>query len=152
MLLADTGCGHDLVSSAHVKMAKATSRMRLLHQPIELNTAGGLTKCVHRLEIQCPALDEKSFEALVLHDTPAVLSIGKRCVKYGYGFHWPPGSLRPYLVAPSGDHIGLTVIGDIPYLIVPKTGIASPAETRAIRSGNAIDGRPPIEPPRGTEM
>ncbi len=44
-------------------------------------------------------------------------SLGKRCVEDGFGFHWEPHSLEPYLVHPTtGLHIRLTVENFCPYL------------------------------------
>jgi hypothetical protein len=56
-------------------------------------------------------------EPLVLPDTPAVLSIGRRCMQMGYGFYWHPGQ-NPFLVTPDGNVIPLLVRKDIPYLAV----------------------------------
>ncbi len=56
----------------------------------------------------------------VLENTPDVISIGKRCVQLGYGFHWEPWSLKPYLVLPKakgGGKLTLVSIGDVPYLV-----------------------------------
>ena len=32
--------------------------------------------------------------------TPLVLTDGARCIKQGYGFHWPPWSREPYFELP----------------------------------------------------
>ena len=53
--------------------------------------------------------------------TPAVLSIGRRCMDYGYEFRWPAGKL-PYFITPSGVKVTLVVEDYVPYLL---TGLAS---------------------------
>ncbi|CAE7336630.1 unnamed protein product [Symbiodinium sp. KB8] len=55
------------------------------------------------------------INAYVLDDTPSVLSLGKRCMKQGYGFVWPPGD-NPFMINPDGKRISLFVNGDIPYV------------------------------------
>ena len=60
------------------------------------------------VKIVVDELDE-TVEPNVLDETPTVLSIGRRCMKMGYAFHWMPGKL-PFMVTPKqGD--------DIPYLV-----------------------------------
>jgi hypothetical protein len=42
------------------------------------------------------AMTRENIEPLVLDSTPAVMSIGYRCVEQGYGFIWKPYSKTPY--------------------------------------------------------
>ena len=56
-------------------------------------------------------------EPYVLAETPAVLSICRRCMRMGYGFHWHPG-VNLVLVTPDGNVVSLSVERDIPYLVV----------------------------------
>ena len=51
-----------------------------------------------------------------MEKTPALLSLGRRCTKDGFGFVWPLGQNIPYFVTPGGKIIRLEVTGDIPYL------------------------------------
>eukprot|EP00959_Pyramimonas_sp_CCMP1952_P114229 2388342-Pyramimonas_sp.AAC.1 len=48
-------------------------------------------------------------------DTPAVISVGERCMDHGFSFVWPAGQ-RPYLLLPNGHRVDLVVEGKIPYL------------------------------------
>ena len=50
-------------------------------------------------------------EPYVLAETPAVLSIGRRCMMMGYDFHWHPG-VNPVLVNPEGKIIASDLRGD----------------------------------------
>ena len=53
---------------------------------------------------------------MILKSTPAVLSVGRRCVEEGYSFHWPAFSNEPYMIAPDGKLIRLFVRGYVPYM------------------------------------
>ena len=45
---------------------------------------------------------KENVECYAMEDSPDVLSIGKRCQKYGYGFYWDPYSNTPYMTHPDG--------------------------------------------------
>ena len=89
--------------------------IRKLPQSITLNTAGGASKALGSVRIACPKFKGGSLEALVMPDTPAVISVGERCMDRGFSFFWPAGR-RPYLLLPNGHRVDLTVEGKIPYL------------------------------------
>ena len=56
------------------------------------------------------------MECYAIEDAPDVLSLGKRCQKYGYGFYWDPYSSTPYMTHPDGHIIPLSAIDYVPYL------------------------------------
>ena len=62
-------------------------------------------------------LNETS-SALVLENTPNVLSVGLRCMAYGCSFHWHCGQV-PYLVTPDDFQVGCVVENNVP--ILPTT-------------------------------
>ena len=109
--ILDTGSGHDLVderqvsgiSTIHYRKANAT-----------LQTAGGKVHVDWEVPMQVEELDE-DIVPLVLKSTPAVLSLGKRCMQDGYAFEWQPHK-TPTLTTPSGRRIDLVVEGNVPYL------------------------------------
>jgi hypothetical protein len=74
-----------------------------------------------------PRLDEMA-EVLWGDKTPAVISIGKRCLEIGYAFYWPPFSERPFFAKPDGSRVAMEVEGSIPYLAGREVGNACPAE------------------------
>ena len=78
-------------------------------------------------------------EPFVMPATPDVLSIGRRCVKHGWSFWWPPWSKRPVLSPPKGKGkpLYLTVIGDIPYIIEPpdRDAAVAPAAFGPVTDG-----------------
>ena len=110
--LADTGCGHDLVSEKDVKaMAKSIRRAK---EPIVFSTANGAVPSYWYIAMKMPELNEV-VNPRVLQDAPSVLSVGQRCMDMGYTFVWPSGS-APYFVLPTGEFLYLEVQENIPYL------------------------------------
>ena len=71
-------------------MAKATSR-GTSDTPISLATANGSTRADEVADVKVDAL-HKPFTPYILEETPAVLSVGVRCMEQGYSFVWPTGS------------------------------------------------------------
>ena len=111
-LLMDTGCGYDLISMI---LAEAFKEALVTNpSPVSLHTANATTFSDKLLSMFVPQLNETT-EAIVLPDTPWVLSIGRRCMEFGFGFYWPPYK-PPVLVLPDGGIIELEVEGYIPYL------------------------------------
>ena len=53
--------------------------------------------------------DGGSFDALVMEDSPSVLSLGKMCMEAGFSFVWKFG-LKPVLQTPSGKIMHLEVL------------------------------------------
>ena len=146
--LADTGCGYDLVAKKHVN--HVADRIKTAENSILFNTANGNTDATDDILLRVDELDE-DIEPYVLESTPAVLSVGRRCQEYGYQFHWPAFSSKPYFVTPKGKKIELTVKDHVPYL---KTKLAKPAmtatsgaEIRGIISVNWVEQQPRAFPP-----
>ncbi len=127
--IMDSGSGHNLLTRQDVIRGGHDGSQFPLKKPIMLHTAGGSTVCRNALGVSIPSLDEEKVSALVLQDTPAVLSMGQRCQKFGYSFVWPPFSSRPYMTSPSGRHIEMKVENFIPYLVIPDEDSAAPAAT-----------------------
>ena len=110
--LMDTGCGHDLISQR--KVEKNGLGTLVSEEAISFQTASGVTNTDLISNFQTESFTEP-INAYVLDDTPSVLSVGKRCMKQGYGFVWPPGE-NPFMINPDGKRISLFVNGDIPYV------------------------------------
>ena len=110
--LSDTSCGYDLVSRKHV--SKIADRIKQSGNPLTFSTANGTTKADEDIFLHLDELDE-DIEPFVLPSTPAVLSIGRRCLDHGYSFRWPAGKL-PYFITPKGVKVKLIVEDYIPYL------------------------------------
>jgi hypothetical protein len=110
--LTDTGCGYDLVSQKHVR--KIEDRIKKSKNPLTFNTANGATEAEDDILLRLNELDEE-IEPYVMASTPAVLSVGRRCLDFGYEFRWPAGKL-PYFITPAGVKVTLIVEDYIPYL------------------------------------
>jgi hypothetical protein len=67
-------------------------------------------------------------EMLCCQNTPAVLSIGKRCPEMGYAFFRLPFSEHPFFINPDGTRTVMDVDGTIPYLAGGGEDTACPAE------------------------
>ena len=99
--------------------------------PLHLNTANGQVSTDDIINVACSPFEEGGFVASVLPSTPSVISVGERCMSYGYGFHWPAWSSRPYLESPGGRIIWLAVENKLPYLYTGEDEYAAPAQEDA---------------------
>ena len=134
------------------------------YDTLELNTAGVSVVVDTMTEMSCEVLREV-IEPLVLAESPAVFSIGKRVVHRKYDFIWKHGTL-PYFRKPDGKKIMMEVIDDVPYirtrkritdrrqctaaLAVPtipartrRRQVAAPARPSHYSSDDEDDGGPP---------
>ena len=100
MLIADTGAGVNLMSR-HELDSDAIDRIENLARPIRLNTANGVISTDEVLPMELPVMDD-TLDFVLLENTPAVVSVGERCMAKGYGFYWPPNG-DPFFVLP-GDN------------------------------------------------
>ena len=93
--LVDTGCGYDLVSQEHAASMKRWVRKAV--RPRSFQTATGITTTdkVARMTVG-EFVEEVAPD--ILGSTPAVLSVGYRCMNLGYSFIWPKGR-QPILLA-----------------------------------------------------
>ena len=111
--LVDTGSEQDLISEGMLKTAKATNR-RVSDTPICLATANGSTRADEMADVKVDALHQP-FSPYILEETPAVLSVGVRCMEQGYSFVWPADG-RPYFIRPDMGVIELNVDGRVPVI------------------------------------
>ena len=83
--MVDTGSEQDLlISEGMLKTAKATNR-RTSDTPICLATANGSIRADAAADVKVEAL-HRPFTPYILEETPAVLSVGVRCMEQGYSF------------------------------------------------------------------
>ena len=73
----------------------------LVDVPPQFSGVGGCMTAKMKLPLKSLAL-QAVVEPFVMPATPDVLSIGRRCVKHGLSFWWPPWSKRPVLSPPKG--------------------------------------------------
>jgi len=111
--LADTGCPADLIGLNDMT-AGDIERIETAAEPICFSTANGPVWASSTLPLQGMALMEE-INPYVMEQTPAVLSIGRRCMLHGYSFHWPSAK-SPYFIKPGGEKIVCDVHSYVPYL------------------------------------
>ena len=157
--LMDTGSGLHLIPKVLATAFKEHIRKR---KKIKLSTANGPMIVNEELPIHVSSLDEKT-KAVILPDTPAVLSVGLLCVESGYRFEWPAYSKEPFMVTPEGYKLVFYVKGHVPYLdatsdafpVRRHRGKGPPTEDDSERgpppdlSGGVDNFIPPVPPPVG---
>ena len=112
--LVDLGSGSDLVSKGMPRDVNAEN-CRPAEHPLSLITANGSTEANEVADVKLPALPD-AVQPYVLDQTPAVLSVGTRCVEQGYSFVWPANG-KPILVRPDDNVVELKVEGHVPVLV-----------------------------------
>ena len=111
--LVDSGCGHDLISRGEVESSGLDCEDCQDH--VRFSTANGSATA---RQVAPLFIDELgcNVSPYVLPSTPAVVSMGKRCMYEGYSFVWMDGK-SPYFITPDKRRMRLRVIDDIPYII-----------------------------------
>ena len=100
MLLVDTSCGFHLISEADVIRAGAEDSLER-RSTVTLHTANGASPSRHQIQVGMDGLPGGKYTALVLQDTPPVLSVGHRCMEEGWECHWLPNA-APFFLMPNG--------------------------------------------------
>ena len=112
--IADTG------AAMHIKnlheLTKAERRqIKMLHEPILMSTANGVTVADKYIEAQIKKLGgSKTIKMIVTENSSSLLSIGQLVLDDGYRFYWEHN--RAHLVSPDGDHIWLDTNDYVPKL------------------------------------
>ena len=99
-LIADTGCGKDMVGGDTFSKEFLDTNSWKRVQPMRMQTANGIVELDSEVNFHIDKL-KQSTNAVVGLDTPNLLSVGYRCQELGLGFHWEPNSV-PYFVLPDG--------------------------------------------------
>ena len=144
--IADTGSAQDLVCSKMIP----EDLVYHSHEPLELITANGSQSADQQASVHIDCID-KEVQPYVLPDTPAVISVGMRCIQDGWDFVWKSFS-RPYFKKRDGTKIKLEVKDYVPYL--PSRDGQVPAAVGIPFSWNSAagNGKPIISPVRRSRM
>ena len=121
--IADTGSAQDLLTDRNLP-----DRFGYYSDsPIRLITANGESSSSKQGKVEVPELSE-IVKPYLVESSPAVLSVGTRCVDKGYDFIWK-GSKgeNPYFITPGGKRVELEVRDYVPYLCSGKGKVATPA-------------------------
>ena len=137
--IADTGSAHDLVSR-HMLHSDEVSQSS---KPVSLLTANGVFQATDQARVNVPILGD-DINPYVLDGSPAVVSVGQRCIDAGWSFHWPAYS-RPYFKKPDGTKVTLEVDDYVPYL-PSTTGVAMSAIGQLYDTNQRSGGPRPMIP------
>ena len=122
--ILDSGSGYDIVADQAIK-GKDRENIKSNDNPARLTTANG------ELEVsKSIALETRSgltLDALVMEDSPCVLSLGRRCMVDGFSFTWEPYKL-PCLISPDGTEIALETKSFVPCIACPKALVVHKSE------------------------
>ena len=98
--IMDTGSGVDICRANQVPKGAKTVKPK---DKIIFNTANGPIDAGPMLPGILGPFDE-AVAPFILPDTPALLTVGKRCFCKGYGFYWFPYK-KPFMISPKGEII-----------------------------------------------
>jgi hypothetical protein len=119
--IIDSGASFHLISREELSKKEA-AQIRRMKKPIHLRSANGLTTATHDVELSLIELGNEKVVALVLEDTPSVLSLGKLCSENGYDYVWKNDD-EPYLQKGSLK-VKCRLINNVP-IIIPSSALAA---------------------------
>ena len=108
--IVDSGSAADLVEEGAVNLDHAVTSS----QPLVLCTANGTVISETSVQVQLASIG-MNVEANLLPNTPAVCSLGKRCMEDGCGFIWAPRK-NPIFRCPDGHSVVLDLHYNVPYI------------------------------------
>ena len=110
--LVDGGAAYDVIPADQVRNLRQYFSQDAAK--VQVYTANGLVESAGAINLRMPSLDS-DIPAIVLPETPALLSLGRRVMNDGCHFCWLSGQ-RPWLGFPDGSWLQLDVDGYLPYL------------------------------------
>ena len=154
--IVDSGSCFDLIGVDDLDK-KETAEIWEDESPVTLTTANGLTTAAKRVTLPLNNLKGDAI-AVVLKNTPAVLSLGRKCMDEGYSFVWKTKE-KPYLLTPDSKRIFLDVVNYVPMLAAPcvdTQGVTTRGATPAVNAeaqkavtttqlGDSGDAQLPVE-------
>ena len=144
--IADTGSAQDLVCSKMIP----NDLIYHSNEPLELITANGSQSADQQASIHIDCIN-KEVHPYVLPDTPAVISVGMRCIQDGWDFVWRKFS-RPYFRKKDGSKIKLEVKDYVPYLPSKDGRIPAALGVPFSWTSAAGNGEPSMIPRRASRM
>lgn len=139
-LIVDSGASLHLVDRNSLTKAERKTIRRML-EPIPLQTANGIVWAEEECDMYVHELKLK-VNAIVLEDSPPVLSLGKLCNGNGFKYVWVPREI-PYLETKNGTKFLCYPRNDVPFITNSERAEAMPSpESEA--SGDA-EPRGPTE-------
>ena len=129
--IADTGSAEDLLRDSTLP----DQHGYMSDRPIKLLTANGESSSQKQGKVFIPELG-RTIDPYLVRDTPAVLSVGMRCMNDGHDFIWKSAGQKPYFVRKDRTRIPLEVRDYVPYLVAKhKEGTVALPATDGGREG-----------------
>ena len=128
--ILDSGSCVDLVRKSDLTYAEKR-RIREAREPERLLTANGPAQA--DTEVSCGSL----AQALVMEDSPSVLSLGKLVQEKGFSFEWKAGC-RPLLTNSAGQEITVDVHDNVPTIASPVISCPVPGTDVEKSSGSNV--------------
>ena len=135
-IIADTGSEEDLISHSDLEVHFRDKARKIPSTPISLITANGAVDADTKHEVYVEALKD-SLQFVELPSTPAVCSVGKKCMEQGFSFHWPTGE-APYFINPNGQKVQCQLRGNVPVFGDRGPLISCPAAASTTKDGTRV--------------
>ena len=135
-IIADTGSEEDLISHSDLEVHFRDKARKIPSKPISLITANGAVDSDTKHEVYVETLKD-SLQFVELPSTPAVCSVGKKCMEQGFSFHWPTGE-APYFINPNGQKVQCQLRGNVPVFGDRGPLISCPAATPTTKDGTRV--------------
>ena len=113
-IIMDTGCGDSIVSVDFARQAGLVTHSVPRWRGKCFQGVGGVSNCVTKARVAIEEFREEC-DYWVSGSSPALSSVGRRCIDHGFSFVWPARE-RPYFVTPWGTVVPLIVDDYIPYM------------------------------------
>ena len=97
--IVDSGASFHLASKNVLTKAERKT-VRPMKEPLLMRTANGVVVAKEEADIYVEAFDTK-LTAVLIADTPPLISLGKLCLQDGFTFIWKPGK-TPYIQKGNG--------------------------------------------------
>ena len=111
-IIADTGSEEDLISHSDLDVHFKERAKQIPSNAVSLITANGSVEADTKHEVHVEALDQP-LQFVLLPNTPAVCSVGKKCMEQGFSFFWPKGE-APHFICPDGHKVQCQLRGNVP--------------------------------------
>ena len=136
--LADTGASVDAIDKRHLSQQGRKTIVKM-EKSISFDTAAGSITVDASVPLQSKSIGE--IDAVLLKDSPAVITVGRRCMEQGYSFHWDPFK-PPVITHPDGTKVTCVVENYCPY-VVEEGGVACALTATEGTSSSSSSSRAP---------
>jgi RNA:NAD 2'-phosphotransferase (TPT1/KptA family) len=120
--MADTGASVDVVDQQQISK-EGQKKVRRLEDSRTYETAAGDVTVNSAISLHSNRVG--SIDAIILDGSPAIISVGRKCMIEGYGFYWPPFT-PPHIISPGGQRRVDCIVEDyVPY-VLEADGVACP--------------------------